>query len=154
MNEEKPVNEMWAIVEVFGHGMAAGCIRPSDLLGGLLRVDIPDGDSFRTEYYGEKAIFSIKPCSEEIARAYAAPDKEVYVYNAPIVPRAMYEQALERVNRQNETQRRQIDELQRRLTAVDALPARASAMTDEGDPGGESRLADHNFHYGDDSEED
>ena len=122
MNEEKPANEMWAIVEIMGHGMAAGRIRPSDL-GGLLQVDIPDGEGFRTEYYGEKAIFSVKPCSEEIARAYARPEREIYVYDAPIVPRDVYEQALERANRYADAQRRQIEELQRRLTAVNALPA-------------------------------
>ena len=51
--------EMWAVIELMGHGRTAGIIRTSDL-GGLLRVDVPIEDGYRTEYYGEAAIYSIK----------------------------------------------------------------------------------------------
>ena len=52
-------NEMWAVVELMGHGITAGIIRTSDL-GGLLRVDVPIEDSFRTEYYGETPFTVLK----------------------------------------------------------------------------------------------
>lgn len=73
---EQQKNDMWAIVELMGHGLTAGIIRKSDL-GGLLRVDVPINDGFRTEYYGEQAIYSIKVVSEEIARAYAVEEREI-----------------------------------------------------------------------------
>ena len=113
--------EMWAIVELMGHGRTAGIMRTSDL-GGLLRVDVPVDEGFRTEYYGESAIYSIKVVSEEIARAYALPDRHIIAFDEPIVPRQQYEDAL-RVSRENNSHmQNQIEELQRRLTAVNALP--------------------------------
>ena len=114
--------EMWAVVETMGHGRTAGIIRTSDL-GGLLRVDVPVDDGFRTEYYGEKAIYSIKVVSEEIARAYALPERNIIAYDEPIVPRAEYEKALQHARNSNSQLQYQIDQLQRRLTAVNALPA-------------------------------
>lgn len=115
-------NEMWAIVELMGHGQTAGIIRTSDL-GGLLRVDVPMGDEgFRTEYYGEQAIYAIRCVSEEIARAYAIPEREILAYNEPIVPRAQYEEALQKARNHNETLQHQISVLQRRLTQVNSLP--------------------------------
>lgn len=113
---------MWAVVELMGHGRTAGIIKTSDL-GGLLRVDVPIEDGYRTEYYGEAAIYSIKVVSEEIARAYALPDRDIIAYDEPIVPRQQYEEALQLARRQNSGLQRQIDELTRRLTAVNALPA-------------------------------
>ena len=115
-------NEMWAIVELMGHARTAGTIRESDL-GGLLRVDVPVGDGYRTEYYGERAIYSVKIVSEEIARAYALPDREIIAYDEPIVPRAQYEEALRLARRQNEGLHDEIEILRHRLTAVNALPA-------------------------------
>lgn len=113
--------EMWAVVELMGHGRTAGVMRTSDL-GGLLRVDVPIGDGFRTEYYGEAAIYSIKVVSEEIARAYALPDRDIVAYDEPIVPRQQYEEALQLARRNNQQLNHQIEQLQRRLTAVTALP--------------------------------
>lgn len=120
MNESQ--NEMWAVVELMGHGRTAGIIRTSDL-GGLLRVDVPIEDGFRTEYYGQASIYSIKIVSQEIARAYAMPVREINVYDEPIVPRAQYEEALQLANRANRGLQMQVEELQRRLTAVNALPS-------------------------------
>jgi hypothetical protein len=114
-------NEMWAIVELMGHAQTAGIIRTSDL-GGLLRVDVPAGDGFRTEYYGEQAIYAIRIVSEEIARAYALPDREICSYNEPIVPRAQYEAALQKARSHNDNLQHQIGILQRRLTQVNSLP--------------------------------
>lgn len=121
MNDTNQI-EMWAVVELMGHGRTAGIIRTSDL-GGLLRVDVPIEDGFRTEYYGESAIYSIKVVSEEIARAYALPQRDIVALDEPIVPRAQYEEALQLARRTNSAMQRQIEELQRRLTAVHALPS-------------------------------
>ncbi|MEL8055061.1 MAG: hypothetical protein AAGK66_02810 [Pseudomonadota bacterium] len=61
--------ENWAIVEIMGHRQRAGFVQTVQMAGGeLLRIDIPSGDGDITEYYGAGSIFSIRPCSEEIAR--------------------------------------------------------------------------------------
>lgn len=114
--------EMWAVVELMGHGRTAGVLRTSDL-GGLIRVDVPVDDGYRTEYYGENSIYSIKVVSEEIARAYALPARDIVAYDEPIVPRAEYEKALQLARNNARDMQRQIDVLQQRLTAVHALPA-------------------------------
>jgi hypothetical protein len=114
-------NEMWAVVELMGHGRTAGIIRTSDL-GGLLRVDVPIEDGYRTEYYGEAAIYSIKVVSEEIARAYALPERDIVAYDEPIVPRAQFEEALRQARRMNASLAYHLETLQRRLTAGNALP--------------------------------
>jgi hypothetical protein len=121
---EKDTLEMWAIVDLMGHARTAGIIRTSDL-GGLLRIDVPVDDGYRTEYYGEAAIYSVKVVSEEIARAYALPEREIVAWNEPIVPRKQYEEALKLARNANDTLRRQIRVLEDRLVAVNALPAPA-----------------------------
>lgn len=118
---EQQKNDMWAIVELMGHGLTAGIIRKSDL-GGLLRVDVPINDGFRTEYYGEQAIYSIKVVSEEIARAYAVEEREINVYDTPIIPRAQFEEALHKVRNEVEKVRHENEVLRRRLTQVNSLP--------------------------------
>jgi len=128
MNEQK-ANEMWAIVELMGHAQTAGIIRPSDL-GGLLRVDVPVGEGFRTEFYGNQAIYAIRVVSEEIARAYAMPEREICSYNTPIVPRAMYEEALSKARRHGEALQHQVEVLQKRLTQVNSLPEPDSGEED------------------------
>jgi len=122
MSENETPMEMWAIVELMGHGLTAGIIRKSDL-GGLVRVDVPIGDGYRTEYYGDGAIYSIKIVSEEIARAYARPEREIRAYDEPIVPRAQYEEALRKSRHAIAVLERHNQVLQDRLTAVNALPA-------------------------------
>jgi hypothetical protein len=119
--EDQTSKEMWAIVELMGHAQTAGIIRPSDL-GGLLRVDVPIEDGFRTEFYGNQAIYAIRVVSEEIARAYALPDREICSYDVPIVPRAQYEEALQKARRQNESLAHQVNVLQHRLTQINSLP--------------------------------
>ena len=118
---EQNKNEMWAIVELMGHAQTAGIIKTSDF-GGLVRVDVPIRDGFRTEYYGAQAIYAIRIVSEEIARAYAIPDREICSYNEPIVPRAQFEEALRKARNQNEELRHDIEVLSRRLTQVNSLP--------------------------------
>lgn len=116
-------SDMWATVELMGHAQTAGRIsRPSDW-GGLLRVDVPiENGDYRTEFYGMPAIYSIKLVSEEIARAYATPARAVIAYDTPIVTREQYEAATRRMDIENSELRRKINELERRLTAVKALP--------------------------------
>lgn len=114
-------NEQWAIVELMGHGQTAGIIKTSDL-GGLLRVDVPIGSGFRTEYYGAQAIYAIRVVSEEIARAFALPDRDICAYDTPIVPRAQYEEALRKARNENSTLEHQIEVLQKRLTQINSLP--------------------------------
>jgi len=118
--EENQV-DMWAVVELMGHGRTAGVIRTSDL-GGLLRVDVPIEEGFRTEYYGAAAIYSIKVVSEEIARAYARPERDIIAYDEPIVPRAEYEAALQKARMENRRLERINDALRERLVSIPALP--------------------------------
>ena len=130
MTEQNNNNlEMWAVVELMGHGRTAGIIRTSDL-GGLIRVDVPVDDGYRTEYYGSAAIYGIKVVSEEIARAYALPDRDIIAYDEPIVPRAEYEKALQLARSHTSNLEQQIQTLTRRLTAVQALP---EAIEDDDD---------------------
>lgn len=60
----------WAIIEIMGHRVRAGRVVMDDTP--LLRIDIPteDGEDI-TEFYGRAAIFSMRPCEEEIARDWA-----------------------------------------------------------------------------------
>lgn len=114
-------NEMWAVIELMGHDVTAGRIRPGEL-GGLLRVDVPIDDKFRTEYLGEGSIFRIRIVSEEIARAYARPERGIIEYDAPIVPRAQYEQALSKSRDMIRQLEHKVEVLSNRLTGVNSLP--------------------------------
>ena len=118
---EQPKNEMWAIVELMGHAQTAGIIRTSDL-GGLLRVDVPIEDGFRTEFYGPQAVYAIRVVSEAIARAYALPQREICSYDAPIVPRSEYESALQKGREYTRMLEHKLEVLQERLTTVTSLP--------------------------------
>ena len=118
---EKTKTEMWAVVELMGHDITAGIIRPGEL-GGLLRIDVPIDDTFRTEYLGEGSIFRIRIVSEEIARVYAAPERGIVSYDQPIVPRAQYEEALQKSRAEMSRLQDQIKTLSKRLTAINALP--------------------------------
>lgn len=133
MDEKNEQNEMWAIVELMGHGLTAGIIRTSDI-GGLLRVDVPIEDSYRTEYYGESAIYSIKIVSEEIARAYAKPERGVISYDEPIVPRAEYEKALYKSRSLVSELEHRIKVLSQRLPDVNSLPAPTDELEDYDEP--------------------
>ena len=87
--------EAWAIVELMGHVSMAGRVTKPGEYGGLWQIDIPTGDSFRTEFFGSQSVYRIRMVSEEIARAYA-PRHEVIEYNAPIIPREEHQQVVER----------------------------------------------------------
>lgn len=116
-------NVMWGIVELMGHAQTSGRLsRPADF-GGLLRVDVPIEDGFRTEFYGMAAIYSVKITNEEIARAYARPARSVIAYDTPIVTREQHQSVVGRLEDQVNALRDHIAELERRLTSVRGLPS-------------------------------
>lgn len=114
------MSEQWATIELMGHATTAGKIV---MESGLLRVDVPEGDGFRTEYYGMAAIYSVKIVSEEISRAFVKPIVEAYAYDAPIVTREQHQKRIAEIERQLYAARNEIVELQRRLTSVNGLPS-------------------------------
>jgi len=130
--------EMWAIVELMGHGQTAGIISRPTEWGGLLRIEVPaEHGGFTTEFYGEKSIYRIKFVSEEIARAYAPSEREISIYDAPIITREKHEAIV----RDLRLEIRRLDniqaELRHRLTNIpDRLPIPPS---DEGDDMGPAR---------------
>ena len=72
MNDPKQETfECWAVVELFGHQKIAGKVTEQSIAGSaMLRVDVPDvgGQPAYTRFFGNGAIYSINPTSEEIAR--------------------------------------------------------------------------------------
>jgi hypothetical protein len=116
-------NDSWAIVELMGHVALAGRVTKPGEYGGLWQIDIPDGEKFRTEFFGSQSVYRIRIVSEEIARAYAKPAYDIVEYDAPIVTRAEHENAMQRAREQYDRVLRENAELSRRLTAVNALPS-------------------------------
>ena len=71
--QSTPSFDTFALVEIMGHLKLAGRVSEQTIAGqGFIRVDVPDveGQPGYTRLYGPNAIYSITPCSEEIARAY------------------------------------------------------------------------------------
>ncbi|RJO64982.1 MAG: hypothetical protein C4540_02500 [Candidatus Omnitrophota bacterium] len=116
------MSDAWARVELMGHVALAGRITKPGDYGGLWQIDIPDGDGWRTEFFGNQSVYRIRMVSEEIARAYA-PQHEVIEYNAPIITREEHQAYMERAEAEYRRVLHENDELRRRLTAVNALPA-------------------------------
>ena len=110
--------EMWAIVELMGHGQTAGRVEKPTEWGGLMRVDVPDEDGSRTEFYSMSAIYSVKFVGEEIARAYAPRKRDITAYDTPIVTRDQHEAVTRELQREGSDLRSQVHELKRRLTQV------------------------------------
>jgi len=113
--------DTWAIAELMGHLTLSGRITKPGEYGGLWQIDIPEGDTFRTEFFSSQSVYRIRIVSEEIARAYVQ-SHEVIEYNAPILTRAEHEAQMDRL-------REQIYELNRRL----ATPAISDGMEDDED---------------------
>lgn len=60
----------WAIVELMGHVRLAGRVSEEPMFGtALLRIDVPEGDGYTTQYASGGSIYRLTPCSEEVARA-------------------------------------------------------------------------------------
>ncbi len=67
--------EGWAILELFGHRKLAGYVREQEVAGsGFIRIDVPgrDGASVATQFYQPRAVYSLTPTTEDIARRLAA----------------------------------------------------------------------------------
>jgi hypothetical protein len=116
-------NDCWAVVDLMGHITIAGRITKPGEYGGLWQIDVPEGDVFRTEFFGSQSVYRIKIVSEEIARAFTVPAHEVMEYDAPIITRAEHQNAMQKAEQQYYMLQREVSELRHRLTAVNALPS-------------------------------
>ncbi len=64
--------DQWGIVELMGHQRTAGRLSEEMIAGAnLLRVDVPNGETFRTAYYGPNAIYALHVTGEAEARKVA-----------------------------------------------------------------------------------
>jgi hypothetical protein len=86
--------DCWAVLELFGHVRLAGHVTEATIGGcSFLRVDVPEreGDGIKfTRYFGNGAIYSMTPVSEEVARAVgdgnAAPPVTRWEMPRPALP--------------------------------------------------------------------
>lgn len=63
---------VWAIVSLMGHKQYAGKVSEVERFGGKLgRIDVIDGDKFRTVEFTDRSVYSIEYVSEEAARIAA-----------------------------------------------------------------------------------
>lgn len=71
----------WAIVELMGHVRIAGLVTEVEKFGSKLgRVDVPNGDSFTTQFFNGSSVYRLTPTTEEIARAAARSSQPSPVY--------------------------------------------------------------------------
>lgn len=111
MQNETP--SQWGILELMGRKVVAGYI--SDVGKPLVRIDVPTTqfcEAF-TQFYGEGSIYAITFTSEEVARKCAEDYRvnPISVYAPSLVERS----TLEEVQRNNETLRGMVRELQNAL---------------------------------------
>lgn len=64
--------EGWCILELMGHRQRGGYVKDVEMFGGkLLRIDIPVADDVTvTEFYGCSPIYSLRPCTEQVAKDF------------------------------------------------------------------------------------
>lgn len=131
----KKNNDAWAVVELMGHVTLAGRITKLGEYGGLClwQVDIPEGDGFRTKFFGSQSVYRVRMVSEEIARAYAEPAHAVIAYDAPIVTREEHQNKMEQATQQYYRLQAENEELRRRLIAVNALPLPDGLIEESGE---------------------
>jgi hypothetical protein len=127
MNEN---NDSWAIVELMGHVALAGRVTKPGKYGGLWQIDVPDGETFRTEFFGSQSVYRIRMVSEEIARGYARPSRDIIAYDAPIITRDEHEAVVERL-------RERLREVEGKLYALPAGQVETWEDPDEDDEGDE-----------------
>jgi hypothetical protein len=74
MPEAEHAFASWCVVELMGRIRLGGYATEEARFGqSMLRLDVPDGNGeLRTRYFGGGAIYSVSPCSEQLARAVAA----------------------------------------------------------------------------------
>lgn len=113
----------WAVVALMGHIELAGRVTKPGEYGGLWQIDIPDGETYRTEFFGSQSVYRIRIVSEEIARAYARPVYDIIEYDAPIVPREEHEAMIQKAREYAGRLEDEIVELRRRLVSIQALPS-------------------------------
>lgn len=71
----------WAIVELMGHRRLAGRVTEQEIAGRpFLRLDVPDGDDFATQFYGAQAVYCLTPCDELTARSVAVGNRPAPVH--------------------------------------------------------------------------
>lgn len=79
--QELPKFEQWAIVELMGHVKIAGLVTEEERFGTKLgRVDIPNGDTFVTQYFNGSSLYRLTPTTEEIARSVAKSNQPAPVF--------------------------------------------------------------------------
>jgi hypothetical protein len=88
MEQQEQRFESWCIVELFGHQRIAGMVTEAQVGGcSFIRVDVPETRSQPafTRFFGQGAIYSITPVSEEVARAAGEylRERPVSVYMLP-----------------------------------------------------------------------
>lgn len=73
MAEKYEQQEIWALVELFGHQRIAGRVSEYSLGGNFIRVDVPGvgGRSPFTKVFGEKAIYAMTFLSRDVVLAMA-----------------------------------------------------------------------------------
>lgn len=98
MTQEK--FDQWALVEVFGHQRFAGRVTEQSIGGcSFVRVDVPAHEAggemvpAYTKLFGQGAIYSITPISEDVARAALRriTSEPLSVYIPELHPRPAYE---------------------------------------------------------------
>lgn len=112
MSENK---DSWAIVELMGHVALAGRVTKPGEYGGLWQIDIPERETFRTEFFGSQSVYRIRMVSEEIARAYARPNHEIIAYDEPIITREQHEQVVSQMRELNNNLRFKLQEANSKL---------------------------------------
>ena len=75
-SDEAKAYEGWAILELMGHRRLGGRVCQVEQYGTvMIRVDVPDGEGWSTQFYGGGSIYCLTPTTEAIARAVAARNK-------------------------------------------------------------------------------
>jgi hypothetical protein len=102
MDETKQTFDCWAVLELFGHVRLAGHVTEASIGGcSFLRVDVPhrpdEGEGVKlTRYFGNGAIYSMTPVSEEVARnvgdGNAAPPVKPWEMPKAALPAARYDE--------------------------------------------------------------
>jgi hypothetical protein len=124
--------DIWAIAELMGHLTLVGRITKPGDNGGLWQIDIPDQDSFHTEFFGSQSVYRIRIVSEEIARAYVS-HHEMIEYNAPIITREEHESEMNRAQEAIYHLKQEVARLQRGLPAGTILDLDDDFDDDEDD---------------------
>ncbi len=128
--------DTWAIAELMGHLTLAGRLTKPGENGGLWQIDIPDLDSFHTEFFGSPSVYRIRIVSEQIARAYVS-NHEVIEYNAPILTREEHEAQMDRAREMIEKLRGQVEKLSHALPTGETIEYIEDYENDDEDEDGE-----------------